>query len=714
VRTIVAGCFGFLVAASPILAQLDHQEADGSQLIAYSDGPDLISDMRIISEVDRWLAESLPITYTQQLIVGALRTPTARTAADGSVAIGGGREGEVVQRAMAAQLLSRLEMSLAYARNQLADECAEQLRTVNLKWQIVGEHDSNYNLPSIALGAFDVTNCCDRSVYVVATQILMDLDLEASIGWASGCDGGIFGSAIWSPLRRLSRPSWIQQFSLIAEWGGYSQAGCFSSGARFGAVVRLLDFLQLSVSRSRDDTFVGLTLHTDLGYTKGWVPKLFQQPAYRGPMNLEPIGPLRSAKSLATDLALALQQQGLVLQGAWLQTGAAGKKELRIRVINQVFRWETEVRSRIQQVLAALLPEDIESVLVIINAYGADTQQYRYNVKDLRRFACNTISSWELEVLSPIEAPSRLRESASPLYMPPLHAWIWDIRPYVVSNRSGSAGWLDRVAGITFGPQGYIFNHYFYQIRANLSVYNGLGSCCDYDTENPSALPNIVSDSMAYLKQGHFQLANAFLQRIWSWPSGWYLRASGGYFDIAFAGVALEALYFPVGSPLAVGLELAPMIKRRYSGFGVSDKVRYFDGCKPCWKRFLPTQALLDLYYWNQSWQLDLRCSVGWFAAHDFGSRFEVGRYWPSGLRIFAWWTFTDGRDSVNGSRYYDKGVGISIPIDVLLPRSSRGRFTYANSGWIRDVGQRIQTGVPLYRTILEERLPLPGYSYTQ
>ena len=49
---------------------------------------------------------------------------------------------------------------------------------------------------------------------------------------------------------------------------------------------------------------------------------------------------------------------------------------------------------------------------------------------------------------------------------------------------------------------------------------------------------------------------------------GWFSRLAAGYFEVAYAGIAAEALYYPVQSNWAIGFELAGFRKRSYFGMG--------------------------------------------------------------------------------------------------------------------------------------------------
>jgi hypothetical protein len=144
--------------------------------------------------------------------------------------------------------------------------------------------------------------------------------------------------------------------------------------------------------------------------------------------------------------------------------------------------------------------------------------------------------------------------------------------------------------------------------------------------------------------------------------------------------------------------------KRTVKGIGFTNKIRKLDGFTPTFRSFLGKQYFLNFYYdWKEA-NFDFKISLGKFLANDYGVRYEVSRYYPSGLRLSFWYTWTNGRDKINGQTYYDKGVAISMPLDIFYTYSSRTRWGYGMSAWLRDVGVKAYTGRDLYEMINEQR----------
>jgi hypothetical protein len=665
----------------------------------------------------------LPIILNANLQAGALLTPSARMSPDGQLAFGGGATSPFLAAGLGIQVLPRLNIAVNYQKmgepscwQDISKGWREALsRQTLLKLQLLSERDIGGWGPSISIGANDLFGAgVADSFYAVATQTLPSLHLEASAGWSHGPQTGWFASAIWSPFRLGSSP--LRGLSLVGEYAsaptGHPFCGCspISTPHRFhgGIVYRLADLLQISVATlGGQETYAGVALQADLGAPISGMPKWFDRPYQSVCANLEPIGVLRTDRDLALDLARALEEHRLILQGAWLQTTESGGRQLRLRIMNQTYTWQIEVRERLERILSSLVPEGIESVAVVLSAYGADTQQWTWSVDDLHRWLQRDLSLEELRVLSPQTGVERMG-AATELFRRPLNTWQWDVQPYTESVWLKQLGASQGVYGIGIGGQGYLFDHYFYRARLNITGWNGLTGYNDEELLTPSPSLVVRSDMILYNLQGKLRLSEAFLQRTWSTRRGLYLRASLGYYDLAFAGGALEALWYPVGSWWAIGLEAAPLLKRTYGGLGFTSSAHFGDGClTPC-RSFYPWQLFVDLYGTYEPWALELKASFGHFIARDVGLRLEATRTWASGMRITVWGSWSRLPDSAGGEIYADRGLGFSIPIDILLPRRSRGRYQYGTGAVYPDIGARVTTGVPLYRSLSDERRERP------
>jgi hypothetical protein len=159
-------------------------------------------------------------------------------------------------------------------------------------------------------------------------------------------------------------------------------------------------------------------------------------------------------------------------------------------------------------------------------------------------------------------------------------------------------------------------------------------------------------------------------------------------------------LYYPANSRYAVGIEVSKLYRRTLKGWGFVNKIRKLNGFTPYFRKFHGSQYFVDFYYDLLEWQVDLKVSAGKFLADDWGARAEASRYFSNGVRMGVWYTCTNGKDRINGERYHDRGVFLSMPLDFFYCQSSRERWDYSLAAWLRDVGYRANTGYGLFESV--------------
>jgi hypothetical protein len=276
-----------------------------------------------------------------------------------------------------------------------------------------------------------------------------------------------------------------------------------------------------------------------------------------------------------------------------------------------------------------------------------------------------------------------------------------------MENFFGSAkGKFKCIVGVASDVSGWLPGEVLYDVGLVYSIFNDTDGMNDVDMLNPSQIINVRSDNINYFKNESVALDRAFIQKNWNLLPDLYARASLGYFEIAYAGGAAELLWYPAGSLWALGMEGGIFKKRRYQGLGFQDHLRKLHHFNP---EFIPysvlSQSLFNIYYDWKPMCLDLSLALGKFLAEDWGGCLQFVRYFPSGLRIGAWISYTSKKDHVNNdSHYADKGIVISMPLDFFMTRHSRARWSYGIAAWLRDVGARAQTGYPLHPTLYYER----------
>ncbi len=650
--------------------------------------------------------------------------PSARMERTGMVAFGFAYTPPYNTYGLNFQMFNRLELSANYrifngilerhfGKEGFGDDAE---RIGNLKLGILAEEDDFKYLPLIAFGADDFIGTQRfNSRYVVATEVIRPWNLELTLGWGAKRLKGFFGGFAWTPFRQLELPV-LKDMTFMAEYDAtdykhhpheHPQGRCVASRINGGVGFLFKDTIQLTVSSVRGtDVAASASLRYPFGTTSGLFPKTKDALTYRSPCDREPLGIHRTEKDFIHELSYAFSHQGLDLYRAHLGYEEGTGKILWITLVNNRYREEKDVRSRTEHVLAALIPSNVSTTIVCVEADGVVCQAYLFRTEDLLRWKEGLIDDFTLKTLSPMQdAPIRkLDPEAELLFHRHKPIWTFTVLPRLITFFGSANGKFKYSLAAIAYPEGYLFDNVYYKLQLSYDIVSSLSGLGSPDKLNPSKLPNVRTDSMRYYKEHTFAVEQAFLQKTWNFGKGWFYRIGTGYFEPAYGGGATELLYYPAGSDWAIGLEVAAVMKRQYHGLKFTGHVNEFRDHTLSTIPFFGLQCFLDFYYDFKPLQMDLILSGGRFLARDLGLRTEIGRYFKSGMRFALWYTVTNGHDKINGSTYFDKGFSFSMPLDIFLKQSSRTYLGYAMSAWLRDVGARANTGKRIYWTVEEER----------
>lgn len=684
----------------------------------------LFRDLAIVEKIDKKIQDELPFIFNFNMEGGYFNMPSARIPKAGNIGFSASSVPPYQLYALGFAFFDRLEFSGNYwvfcdiiennfGHLGFGDDAD---RTANVKFSLLRKQDGLPELPEFAVGWNDFLGSQRfRAFYIAATKEFLDYNLELTLGWGKGRIHGFFAAGAWTPFRLSSIPL-IKGITLAAEYDANNYKGhvhehpkgkSVKSKLNGGLYWTILDYLHLSLTSIRGEKLGGAAqIDYNLGDTNGLFPKVFDPKLYKAPLDTEPIGLLRTREEFSQELAYAFKEQGFDLYDAFLLCDRSEKQKLWLKVINVRYPQEEIVRERILSIFSSLMPENIEEVLAVIEADGIPVQEYRFTNRELEKFRKGKIGEFELYTISPMfEASNKPSPyDSSLLYQRKKPIWMFTFRPQFRSYFGSTSGKFKFDVGFIAGPDGYLFDQIFYSLRGSYTAIansKGLGSV---DRLNPSQIINVRSDTTLYYQSSSVHMDWAYLQKSWNLQKGWFTRLALGYFEIAYAGAAWEALYYPVRSNWAIGFEAAALLKRSYHGIGFQRNIRKLDVYTPKYVSYYGLQYFLDFYYQLRPLQLDFKFTLGQFLAWDKGLRIEMGRTYPSGLRISFWYSFTNGNDKVGGSRYFDKGAAITFPLDIFMNKSSRTRIGYGMAAWLRDVGARARTGKELYDTLFYER----------
>ena len=262
--------------------------------------------------------------------------------------------------------------------------------------------------------------------------------------------------------------------------------------------------------------------------------------------------------------------------------------------------------------------------------------------------------------------------------------WGWGLAPKMRENIGG--------------PQNFFFFQIYALMQATLSplpgwnLSGGLGrdlynNFKDLTLPSDSTLPHVRSDIVKYLEGAPTWMDSLNTTYSTALGKGFYAGLTAGYFEWMYAGVGGEVLYKPVNARWAVGVDANRVRKRDFDGgFGLQD--------------YMTTTGHVTLYYRWPYYDINTTVRVGRFLAKDTGANFEVSRQFGNGMIVGAFVTKTNVSAAQFGEGAFDKGLFVSIPLDLFVGEHTTAR---GNTLWrplTRDGGQLLGRPMELYETV--------------
>jgi len=215
-----------------------------------------------------------------------------------------------------------------------------------------------------------------------------------------------------------------------------------------------------------------------------------------------------------------------------------------------------------------------------------------------------------------------------------------------------------------------------------------------------SLLPHVRTDIAEYKRGGRFKMNRLLVNQYLTLDERLYARASAGFYEEMYRGLGGQLLYLPKDSRWAADVSVDALQQRGYKGW--FDKLDY------------KTVTTLGAFHYKLPYDITATVRAGRFLARDEGARLEFKRRFPSGVEIGAWFTKTNGKDITSPGTptnpYNDKGVFLSVPLNIMLPSDTQATAGIGLSPWTRDVGQMVASPGDLYDLFEQPRRDLTTY----
>lgn len=246
------------------------------------------------------------------------------------------------------------------------------------------------------------------------------------------------------------------------------------------------------------------------------------------------------------------------------------------------------------------------------------------------------------------------------------------------------------------GPDGFIL----YQLTANATASwsfsrstwltgtvsaDLLNNFDKFKYDAPSNLPRVRTDVRQYVTTSDVTIPNLQLTTVHPLGRDVYGMAYAGLLESMFGGIGGEILYRPLGERWALGFD-ANWVKQR-------DYDQRFS-----FRDYEVATGHATLYYdFGRERRVHVATSAGRYLAGDWGLTLDVSRLFDNGVTMGAWATKTNVSSEEFGEGSFDKGIYLSVPMDLLMPRSSRTRARLMWHPLVRDGGARLARQYSLY-----------------
>ena len=638
---------------------------------------------------------------------GLVDMPSAFPLADGDLALTWSHFADQTRTSLTFQITPRLlgtfRYSMLYGISPYADGEVWDYRfdrSFSLQYLLLEEQSS---LPAVTIGLRDAVGTGMYSAeYVVGSKSFGDnLRVTAGIGWGRLGDEGASGNARSSDGESVQGGTlrWDDWFSgtpamfggiewrpapdwtVVAEYSSdeypnespyaFEQQSPFNFGVRY---------------RIDDNWTIGANYlyGSELGVQLTWGinPK---HPPY--PSGLESAPPLvrasgsgsarKSGKSdteaVVTRTRDALSALGIRLLGLSVQGSTA-----RVDIQNDTYPIASEALGRTARVLTATLPPGIDEFEIVLVEVGMPITKATMHRQDLEELEFALDGAWAMRARTQLADPG-------PGLVPIPGAYpnlTWGIDPYLSPAYFDPDSPLRIEAGLNFTGE--------WQLAPGL-VFSGIlgvplvGNLDDADRPSTSGLPHVRSDAWLYDK------ANAPLRRL---TGNYYFRpgedlfgrVSAGLLEPMFGGVSAELLWYPLGSRLALGAEVAQVVQRDYD-----QRFDFLD---------YETTTAFASAYWDMGGGYEAQLNVGQYLAGDQGATLKLERRFENGWRISAFATQTNVSYEDFGEGSFDKGIQLIIPVGWVSGKPTRDNATVTLRPVLRDGGAMLDVDGRLYETV--------------
>lgn len=294
-------------------------------------------------------------------------------------------------------------------------------------------------------------------------------------------------------------------------------------------------------------------------------------------------------------------------------------------------------------------------------------------------------TSWQ-----PVDEREPVLSMETPLPPNPSEEVVYQQEPALGGYRLG----LD-YAQTLGGPDGFVLFQVDavgtgrYNISKDTWLFGGLRARLfdNYDNfkfDADSGLPRVRTDIRRYLTESPVQMSNLQITHVRDLGDDAFVMFYGGYLERMFAGLGVEWMLRPQGSPVALGIDINRVRQRDFDGgFGLRD--------------YSVTTGHASVYLDTGIQDILAVFKVGRYLAGDIGITGDLSRVFRNGVTMGGYATLTSASSAEFGEGRFSKGLYVSIPFDALFEQSSRNASSLNWTPLTRDGGAILSRTFGLY-----------------
>ncbi|HEX7339844.1 MAG TPA: YjbH domain-containing protein [Rhodanobacteraceae bacterium] len=666
-----------------------------------------------------WAQTAPPATQDDFGGVGLLQMPSARMAPDGNFAIGINRTVPYTRYTIAVQPLPWLEgvfrytdiSNRLYGSHSLSGDQSYKDKAVDVKVRL---HRESRWWPALSVGARDIGGTgLFSGEYFVASKRWGAFDASLGLGWGyTGARGDIHNPFGWIDHRFNTRPA-PDAHSVeagkfngkhffrgpMALFGGIEYQTPWSplsvkleydgnnyrhepknnnlrqdSPFNLGLVYRVSSHVDLTLGIERGNTALfGFSLHGDVGQAPPLAKPLDPppQPAPKVRANTPPgkVDWAVVSRELQDNAGFAVDR--VTRQGS----------ELFVSGEQQRYFYPDEGVGRAARILDHALGQGIGWFTLVDHKQGLPIEQTSVQRQAFNKLLTHDLSLTDFRRNVERDPPTH-DDTRQVLYQAPLKRYRGGFSTSLTESIGGPNAFVLYRLNANYGATYNFTRHLWLGGWAQLDVVDNYDK---FTYDAPSNLPRVRTYVREYLTSSRFNIPN--LQLTWArkLAPSWYGMAYAGLLESMYAGAGGEVLYRPFDSNFALGADVNWVRQRGFEQHFAMRDYHVVTGMLTAYIRTGFHHRVLT------------KLSAGRYLAGDWGGTIDVSRLFGNGVRMGVWATFTsaDGRQFGEGS--FDKGFYLTIPFDLMLPRSTPASTTFVWRPLIRDGGARLGRNYTLY-----------------